>query len=125
MDFFYVLEVFAKLTGVLLLFLGTALLARRWLGLSPDRRMRRLQVVESIRLAPRQSLHLVRAGDRYFLVGATDGSVALVSTLEMDEAQSEITEPAAPQGGLPFLAESGVVKFQQIFETCLKGGRKA
>ena len=121
MDGFYVLDVFARLVGVLLLFLGAALAARRWMGLQPAQRVRQLKVVESIHLAPRQALHLVRAGEQYFLVGATDASIALVSPVEIEEAALE-TE--APSAALSIPALPGMVKFQQILGTYIKTGGK-
>ena len=109
MDSWYVLEVFAKLIGVLLLFLGAALIARRWLGITTPgiliplssyrHHRRRLAVLESVRLSPRQALHLVRAGDHYFLIGATDSSVALVSAvgtaIDLDETHEAVASNEA------------------------------
>lgn len=122
MDALYIFGVFARLVAVLLLFVGAALMARRWLSMPGASRLRRLKIIESLRLGPRQALYLVRAGDKYLLVGATDGSIALVSTVELDETQVE--EPAQPAALPPALAP-GIQKFQHILETYLKPGAKS
>jgi flagellar biosynthetic protein FliO len=122
MDALYVVGVFAKLIAVLVLFVGTALIARRWLGMPGATRLRRLKIIESLRLGPRQGLYLVRAGDQYLLVGATDGSIALVSTLSIDEPQVEETSQPA---NLPTALAPGLQKFQQLLDTYLKPGTKS
>lgn len=77
-------QMLAKTALVLgLLFLTLAGLKRWQTG---SARTRQLSVVESLRLSPRQALHLVRVGGRYLLVGASDAQVSLLT---------EVTEPNA------------------------------
>ncbi|HZW04296.1 MAG TPA: flagellar biosynthetic protein FliO, partial [Anaerolineaceae bacterium] len=93
----FYLETLFKLVGVLLLIVGSALVFRRWLqhrSFGPGKG--RLAVMESVRLAPRQALHLVRVGEQYYLVGATDQSVALISAVPAPEAS---VDPAVEKAG--------------------------
>jgi flagellar biogenesis protein FliO len=39
-------------------------------------------LVETIRLSPKQSVHLVMIGEQKLLIGATDHNVSLISTIE-------------------------------------------
>jgi flagellar biosynthetic protein FliO len=57
-----------------------------------------LSVVESVRLSPQQSLHLIRVSDFYLLIGATDHSVTKLSTVDLaPEVVESLAEEAAPQ----------------------------
>ncbi len=95
------LGVFVKLLVVIGLFVGSVIIFRYYSSKRPFRNAsRQLEVVETIRLSPRQSLHLIRAGDRLLIVGATDQAISLVSEMvakldENDKTAEEI--PAAPQ----------------------------
>jgi len=87
---FYFFSAFVKLIIVLLLIVGVALVFRRWIqpgaGINATRQMR---LVETIRLSPRQALHLVTVGNQKLLIGATDQSVSLISPIEADESGLE------------------------------------
>jgi flagellar biosynthetic protein FliO len=77
-----------KLAGVLLLMVGLAVVFKRWYagrGVT-SATGRAMNVVQSLRLSPRQSLHLVRVGNETFLIGATDQSLALISPVELEPA---------------------------------------
>ncbi len=80
----YFAGVVVKLIGVLLLIVGCGVLAMRW-ARNPRRFNRggQMMVVESIRLSPKQALHLVRVGGQQFLVGATDQNISLISQVEL------------------------------------------
>ena len=82
-DLFFYIGLVAKTIGVLLLIIGGAIvlrwLQRRQNGGRPDRV---LAVTESIRLSPKQAIHLFRVSDKYFLVGATDQNLNLISQVE-------------------------------------------
>ncbi len=96
---FYFIGVFLKLLGVLLLLFGIAYFVKRWKG-NPEgvqTTQNQMKVIESLRLSPRQALHLIKAGDQVFLVGATDQSLSLVSEVEVTEALvEEMQQPAVP-----------------------------
>jgi flagellar biosynthetic protein FliO len=79
----YFAGVFAKLVGVLLLIVACALLFRRWFQIGPQGgAVRQLRLLETVRLSPRQALHLVAVGDQQLLIGATDGAIALLTPVE-------------------------------------------
>lgn len=79
---FYFLGAFVKTIVVLLLIVGCAILARRWTqhgaGAASNRQLRTL---ETLRLSPKQALHLVAVGDQTLLIGATDQAVALIAPI--------------------------------------------
>lgn len=80
---FYFLGVFVKLIGVLLLILASSVVFRRWL--QPGfygKATRQLHLLETIRLSPKQALHLVSIGDQQLLIGATDQNVSLIAHVE-------------------------------------------
>ncbi|MAT42957.1 MAG: flagellar biosynthetic protein FliO [Anaerolineaceae bacterium] len=101
---FYFLGVFVKLIGVLLLLFGVAYFVRRWKGnASPvQNHKNQMFVVESLRLSPRQALHLVKAGDQVFLVGATDQSLTLVSEVDVTDALAVEMQPAVTEKMMDF-----------------------
>ncbi len=101
---FYFMGVFVKLVGVLLLLFGVAYFVRRWKGnpAAPQKQTSQMQLVESLRLSPRQALHLVRAGDQVFLVGATDQSLTLVSEVDVNDALTAEMQSAAPEKMMDF-----------------------
>ena len=86
----YYLGVVVKLAAVLLLFVGGAVILMRWQK-TPRKGARPRQLVheETIRLSPKQAVHLVRVGDQHFLIGATDHAVSLISSVELDGTPSE------------------------------------
>jgi flagellar biosynthetic protein FliO len=98
----YFAGAFIKLVVVLLLILASAVFARRWL--QPGIRaasVRKMRVMESVKLSPKQALHLVSVGDQQFLIGATDQSVTLISPVEVNLDPSP-AEAANRQPGLDF-----------------------
>ncbi|MEK7439843.1 MAG: flagellar biosynthetic protein FliO [Chloroflexota bacterium] len=64
-----------------LLYLSLALLKRWQTG---GARQRRLETLETLRLSPRQALHLIRLDGRTLLVGASDAQINLLT--EVDSA---------------------------------------
>ncbi len=94
-----------KLAAVLLLIAGGALIFKRWFGgrmrSGADRQM---HLVESIRLSPKQALHVVEVGGQHFLIGATDQNISMLSSVE-------ITALAAEPDGQPQPA----LNFNQLF----------
>ncbi len=65
------------------------------------RKGRILRNVESLRLAPRQAVHLIQVGDRTFLIGATDGGLQTLAEVELEPsaepAQSVLPVPVSAQ----------------------------
>ena len=60
-----------------------------------------MRLVETIRLSPKQAIHLVVIGEQKLLIGATDQNVALISPIE-DNLSSVIAEETQPQPILDF-----------------------
>jgi len=88
----FYLDAFLKLLFVIGLFIGGAIVARHYSGKKIFRDpSRQLEVLETVRLSPRQALHLVRVGERSILIGATDQSFSLLKDLGQQE---EIEEPS-------------------------------
>jgi len=109
---FYFLSAFVKLAAVLVLIVGISVVFRRWIqpgaGINSTRQMR---LVETIRLSPRQALHLVVIGDQKLLIGATDQNVSLISSIEEELPADEKTQPVLEFGSL--LREMQVKKNEQ------------
>lgn len=93
------LSVTLKLVFILALIYGSLALLRYWQGNRPTARQRQIAVVETVRLSPRQAIHLVRAGEQMLLIGATDQGLALLADLELAPATAAATAPvpAAPE----------------------------
>lgn len=96
---FYFLGVFVKLAGVLLLFVACAILFRRWMQIGPQgKTVRQLRLLETVRLSPKQALHLIAIGDQQLLIGATDQAIALLGSLESELIPSPGVEAHSPSG---------------------------
>ncbi|HEX2980903.1 MAG TPA: flagellar biosynthetic protein FliO, partial [Anaerolineaceae bacterium] len=90
-------DVFLKLGGVVLLIYLCYLLVRRWQGGSTWKpAARRMNVIETVHLTPRRALHLVQVGDQTLLIGATDQSVSLISTVTNGEAVQPVAASESP-----------------------------
>lgn len=98
----YFAGAFIKLLVVLLLIFVSAIFVRRWAqpGLH-GKANRQMRVVETVRLSPKQALHLVSIGDQQVLIGATDQNVALLAHMDgiVDSPSPELTNS---QPGLDF-----------------------
>lgn len=99
---FYFLSAFVKLMAVLLLIVGCSVIFRRWLqpGLN-GKTARQMCLLETIRLSPKQALHLILIGDQKLLIGATDQNVSLIAPID-DNFIPITTEESQPQPGLDF-----------------------
>jgi flagellar biosynthetic protein FliO len=99
---FYFLSAFVKLMAVLLLIVGSSVIFRRWLqpGLN-GKTTRQMHLLETIRLSPKQALHLVLIGDQKLLIGATDQNVSLIAPIE-DGLVPIPVEESQPQPGVDF-----------------------
>lgn len=73
-----------KLGVVLLLIYGFMYFLKRWQGSKQGQQKKFLSVVETTYLNPRQSIHLVKAGDKLLLLGSTDQSVNCLAELKND-----------------------------------------
>jgi flagellar biogenesis protein FliO len=85
-DWSLFLSVILKLGVVLaLIYIGLFLL-KRWRQEGPAVAQRRLALLETLRLSPKQAVHLVHADGRVLVVGATDQTISLL-THWPDDAQ--------------------------------------
>jgi flagellar biosynthetic protein FliO len=69
---------------------------RRWsLPGSKREKKHQMQVVETVRLSPKQAIHLVTVGDRQLLIGATDQNVSLLTSVELylTAPEAQIQQP--------------------------------
>ena len=66
---------------------GLAYLTTRMLGMAKYGRggRRNLEIVESMGVGPQSFVHVLRAGERYMLVGVTRGQVTMLSELDKDQ----------------------------------------
>ena len=99
---FYFISAIVKLIAVLLLIVGSSVIFRRWLQGRPNGKAeRQMRLVETIRLSPKQAVHLVMIGDQKLLIGATDHNVSLISSIEENFSPAPVAE-SQPQPGLDF-----------------------
>lgn len=111
----FYLDAFLKLLFVIGLIIGGALVARHYSNKKFFRDpSRQLEIVETVRLSPRQALVLVRVGERSLLIGATDQSFSLLSDLG-SQARSEDPSPEP----------AGSESFQSILESAAQNARQA
>lgn len=64
-----------------LLFL-TMIVLQRWKGGGASPAARRMKLLETLHLSPRQSIYLVRVGEQEFLVSGTDNGMHMLAELE-------------------------------------------
>ena len=99
---FYLVSAFVKFMGILLLIVGSSVVFRRWLQASSNgKKARQMRLLETVRLSPKQALHLIVVGDQKLLIGATDQSVALITPVE-DGINSSAVEETQTRSGLDF-----------------------
>lgn len=95
---FYYVGAFFKLGVVLLLIIGISVVFRRWLqpGLG-GKSARQMRLLETVRLSPKQALHLVMIGDQRIVIGATDHAVSVLISLdgEPDPVVDGTSQPQA------------------------------
>ena len=92
-------SVLFKLVFIVALIYVSLALFRRWQGARLLTRQHQIAVVETVRLSPRQAIHLVRAGEQMLLIGATDAGLNLLADLELSPlaAPQPATATAQPE----------------------------
>jgi flagellar biosynthetic protein FliO len=92
--FWLIVKVFLNL-GLVILLIYTALSVARRLKLGTfGQTNKRLSLLETLYLAPKQKIHLVRIGKKILLIGATDDRLTVL-TEEIDLESPEIALPDA------------------------------
>ncbi|MBI3762805.1 MAG: FliO/MopB family protein [Chloroflexi bacterium] len=133
------LDVVVKLGLVLALIYASLYLLRRWQGGALASARRQLAVLETARLSPRQSLHLVRVSTnsltRVWLIGATDQAVTLLSEVSHSQPASpetklSVSEEAGQTPGLlaasvPGVAGSAAASFLDVLRARLIGSARS
>jgi flagellar protein FliO/FliZ len=77
-----------KLALVIALIYGCMWVLRRWPTGWMAVSKKRVALLETTRLSPRQALHLVQVGDRTLLVGATDQAVTLLTEIALPAGEA-------------------------------------
>jgi flagellar biosynthetic protein FliO len=84
-----VLDIILKLTFLLgLIFIGLYFV-RRWQRGGRGTGSRRLRILESKHLSPKQAVHVIQAGHRVFLIGATDHGLSMLSELDPESPDAD------------------------------------
>ena len=79
---FYFISAIIKLIVVLLLIVGASIVFRRWVQpIANGKNIRQMRLLESIRLSPRQALHMIQIGDQRMVIGATDQNISVIASL--------------------------------------------
>jgi flagellar biogenesis protein FliO len=73
-----------------LIYVGLFLL-KKWRVDGPGENRHRLRLMETLRLSPKQAVHLVRADSRVLLLGATDQAISVLSEWPDDEAPDAVS----------------------------------
>lgn len=96
------LSVIVKLGVILLLIYVCLHLLRRLQSISRLSPNRRITILETAHLSPRQKLHLVQVGGRTLLLGATEQNLSFLAEVELPctlegQAQTSPSSPASAQ----------------------------
>lgn len=91
-----VFSILLNLGLVLLLIFALASILRRFKVGQAGISGKQLSLLETLYLSPKQKVHLVRAGEKVFLVGATDGHLALLSEVDVEIPPEKTTDALAP-----------------------------
>jgi flagellar biosynthetic protein FliO len=89
------ISVLFKLGLVIVLIYASMIFLRRWRVPFPARPDRQISVLETTRLSPRQSIHLVRVKDQLLLIGATDQGLSLLTEFDAP-AGEDLLAPVGP-----------------------------
>jgi len=77
---------------VILIFVFLNLMSRMRSG-SWIQQSRKLKIIETTNLSQRQAIHMIKVGEKFYLVGATDNSISLLT--EISDPEIDLSEPAA------------------------------
>jgi flagellar biogenesis protein FliO len=79
---------------VLLLIFVIAIFVFRLRGTTYGTASRKIRIVETLRITPKQAIHLIRVGDELMLIGTTDKSMNFLSKVE-SISLDDIDDPSA------------------------------
>jgi flagellar biosynthetic protein FliO len=124
------LNVIVKLGVVLALVYASLFALRRWQNGGFTSARRQLAVVETMRLSPRQALHLVRVGEQVWLIGATDAGLSRLGEVPAGQAALAELTPPTPSGDSiqaafrRVAAAPAVANFAEVLRARLPGQAK-
>lgn len=84
----WMISVFLKLLLVIMLIIGAAIVAKRWMSGAVQGKTRQMQVIETLPLNPKRALHIIKVGNQTLLIGATDQNITLISELDLAEPEA-------------------------------------
>ena len=88
-------DILVKLSLIVGLIYGALWVFRRWRGGDLRSGAKKIDILETVHLSPRRAIHLVRAGNRVVLIGATDQNVTFLSDVEaLESSPAEQPGPA-------------------------------
>ena len=109
---FGVLWRLALVIGLIYLFFA---ILRRWQSGKTRIGKKRLHIIESLHLTPRQTIHLIQVGSRSFVVGSTDQAMSLLA--EMEPEDIEIVTQNPDQGQVfPSLLQQALSNPAKLFQ---------
>lgn len=85
----WMVGVFLKMLLVILLIVGLAIVARRWMINPGMTHSKQLKIVETLSLNPKRAVHVIQWNEQIFLVGATDQNITLLSELDPADVNTE------------------------------------
>jgi flagellar biosynthetic protein FliO len=89
------LGVFLRLILVVGAIYIAAMLVRRWQTGGLKHSERQLTVLETLHLSQRRSVHLIRAAEQVFLIGATDQTVTLLGQIPAQAGEPNAIQPVS------------------------------
>jgi flagellar biosynthetic protein FliO len=98
-------DILVKLSLIVGLIYGALWVFRRWRGADLRSGAKKIDVLETVHLSPRRAIHLVRAGDREVLIGATDQNITFLS--EIKASSSIAVEQPVPAFARVLADETG------------------
>ncbi len=101
-------NIFLKFSIVLGVIYLAYYLLRRWQGKRVGVNARQLVLKETLHLSPRRSIHLIQAGNRVLLVGATDQAVSFLAEIDPSLNAQIVPTAAQPVDFASLLAKSPI-----------------
>jgi flagellar biosynthetic protein FliO len=100
------LSVLFKLGFVILLIYVSLYLLKRWQTGKLPGSVKKLSILETTHLSPRQALHLVKVDSQVFLIGATDQTISYLLQLENSQPDLQPCEGCATASPCERVAET-------------------
>jgi flagellar biosynthetic protein FliO len=105
-------DIFLKLVLVLLLIYASVYALRKFQVGASGGTVKRLRVLETAHLSPRQKIHLVQIGSQVILIGATDQNLSFLTDVEIqaqDAEQPMLEQPGGTAGNKASAGFAGIL----------------